>query len=227
MPEPTRTMVDLGNQNGVRTTALLTDMDCVLGRAVGNGLEVEEALAVLRGNGPRDVTELSIALAHEMALLTGVLRDPADALASGDALLAFEEIVSAQSGDLSAGLRPARHVEQVLSKESGVVQALDPYAVAVAAWRLGAGRRQKEDPVSPAAGVMCLAKPGERVRLGEPIFELHTDDIECVPAALDALDGSIAMGSQSPDNRQLVLQLEAGCSSHIDLTSPLHEGVRS
>lgn len=222
-----RTMVDLGNQNGVRTTALLTDMDCVLGRAVGNGLEVEEALDVLRGDGPRDVTELSIALAHEMALLTGVRRDPADALATGDALVAFEEMVSAQSGDLAAGLRPARHVEQVLSKESGVVQVLDPYAVAVAAWRLGAGRRQKEDPVSPAAGVMCLAKPGERVRLGEPIFELFTDDIECVPAALDALDGSIAMGSQSPDSRQLVLQLEAGCSSDIDLTSSLHEGVRS
>ena len=221
-----RTMVDLGNKNGVKTTALLTDMDCVLGRAVGNGLEVEEALAVLRGNGPRDVTELSIALAHEMALLTGVPRDPADALASGDALAAFEKMVSAQSGDLSGGLRPARHIEQVLSKESGVVQLLDPYAVGVAAWRLGAGRRQKEDLVSPAAGVICLAKPGDRVRVGEPAFELHTDDVERVPAALDALDGSIAMGSHSPDDRQLVLQLEAGCSSHIDLTTRLHEGVR-
>lgn len=205
-----RMMVDIGQSRGVRTTALLTDMDCVLGRAVGNGLEVVEALEVLEGRGPSDVTELSLALAHEMALLAGVTRDPADALASGDALASFIDIVEAQSGDLSRGIPRAPFVEVVHASDSGYVQELDPLAIGTAAWRLGAGRRRKDDSVSPVAGVLCLARPGDAVRRGDPLFELHADEPSRFATAVDALADSTIIAPTVPEPRQLVFKLEGG-----------------
>ena len=162
-----QTMVELGNAHGVRTSALLTRMDTPLGRAVGNAVEVEESVATLRGAGPADLVEVTLALAAEMLRLAGIDADPAAALADGRALERYRAMIAAQGGDPDAELASAAHTELVRAETSGWLCGLDARAVGVAAWRLGAGRARKEDPVSAAAGIICLAKPGERGR-GRP-----------------------------------------------------------
>lgn len=169
-------LVDIGTAGGVRTSALITDMSVPLGRAVGNALEVAEAVEVLRGGGPSDVVELTLALAREMLAHAGLSDvDPAEALADGRAHDVWCRMVKAQGGDPDAELPRARHVDVVTAPRDGVLTELDAFAVGVAAWRLGAGRARKEDDVDHAAGVLCLAKPGDRVTAGQPLLELHTD----------------------------------------------------
>jgi thymidine phosphorylase len=160
--ELARTMVGLGESNGVPTVALLTAMHTVLGRTAGNALEVVEALEVLEGGGPVDLVEVTLALADEMVALVGLDADPAAVLASGRPREVFGEMVAAQGGDLSADLPVAPHVEVVTVDEAGWLGWLDCLSVGIAAWRLGAGRARKEDAVSPSAGVVCLAKPVSR-----------------------------------------------------------------
>ncbi|MEU8638678.1 thymidine phosphorylase [Amycolatopsis sp. NPDC048633] len=189
------TLTSIGVDHGVPTTALLTDMNVPLGRAVGNAVEVAESVDVLKGGGPADVVSLTVALAREMLALAGISTDPAAVLASGEAYETWCRMISAQGGDPSAPLPTPSHVHTVHAPASGVLASLDAYAVGVAAWRLGAGRARKEDPVQAAAGVLCLAKPGDAVTEGEPLLELHTDTPEAVPAALSALNGSFSVAS--------------------------------
>src|SRR6478752_9698749 len=158
--ELARTMVELGAREGVRTTALLTDMSTPLGVAVGNAIEVAESVEVLAGGGPADVVELTIALAREMVALAGLDVDPADVLASGRAMDSWRAMVQAQGGDPDAALPTPRFREIVVADSAGVVSGLDALSVGVAAWRLGAGRARREHDVQSAAGVLCLAKPG-------------------------------------------------------------------
>jgi thymidine phosphorylase len=200
------TMVGIGTRAGVRTSALITDMDQPLGRACGNALEVAESIQVLRGGGPADVLEVTLALAREMLSLVGRDADPAAALADGRALAAWEQLVRAQGGDPEAPLpeAPERHV--VRAPATGYVRRLDAKAVGVAVWRLGAGRSRKEDPVSPTAGAVCLAKVGEHVEEGEPVLELHVDDPARLPAALAALDGALELGPEPAPHRPLVVE---------------------
>mgnify|MGYP002630199815 FL=1 len=198
-------MVALGEDHGVRTVALLTDMETVLGRAAGNALEVTESLEVLAGGGPADVIEITVALAREMLALVGIDADPAEVLSSGSALEVFEQMVSAQGGDLSAGLPVAEHQQQVVAQESGYLSRLDCRSVGVAAWRLGAGRARKEDPVSPTAGVICLAKPGDKVEAGQPLLELHSDDADRFGPALAALEGALSISENAPTVRPLIV----------------------
>jgi thymidine phosphorylase len=202
--ELAETMVGLGEAHGVRTTALLTDMETPLGRACGNGLEVTESLEVLRGGGPVDVIEVTLALAREMLDLVGIDADPAEALADGRALAAYEAMIRAQGGDPGAPLAEAAHRRTVRASTGGYLQRLDCKAVGIAAWRLGAGRARKEDPVSPTAGIVCQAKPGDLLQVGEPILELHADDPDRVPSALDALGGAIVLGPEPPALRPLI-----------------------
>ncbi|GAA2002507.1 thymidine phosphorylase [Nocardiopsis rhodophaea] len=173
-----RTMVDIGNDNGVRTVALLTAMDTPLGRQVGNALEVAEALEVLSGGGPEDIVELTVRLAREMLAAADLpdAKDPAEALRDGSAMDAWRRMVRAQGGDPDAPLPVAAEQREILSPASGTLSRLDAYAVGMAAWRLGAGRARKEDRVSAGAGVTLHAKPGGRVRVGQPLFTLHADD---------------------------------------------------
>jgi thymidine phosphorylase len=201
-----RTMVGLGTAAGVRTVALVTAMDRPLGRSAGNAVEVAEAVEVLAGGGPDDVVELTVALAREM--LAGAGRDdvdPAEALRDGRAMDVWRRMISAQGGDPDAPLpRPAeKHV--VTAPATGTLTRLDAFSVGVAAWRLGAGRARKEDPVSAAAGITWTAGVGERVTAGEPLLELHTDDAGRIPRALEALDGAIGVDT---DDRALPLVLE-------------------
>ena len=190
--ELAETMVGLGSQAGVTTVALLTDMSTPLGLTAGNALEVAESVEVLAGGGPADVVELTLALAREMlaaAGRTGV--DPADALADGRAMDAWRAMIKAQGGDPSAALPRARDTEVVVAEADGVVTRLDALAVGVAAWRLGAGRAAKHHTVQAAAGVELHAKPGDRVRTGQPLLTLHTNTPERFERAREALTGGI------------------------------------
>ncbi|MGH3341288.1 MAG: thymidine phosphorylase [Carbonactinosporaceae bacterium] len=186
-------MVGLGSAHGVRTVALLTAMDTPLGRTAGNALEVREAVEVLAGGGPPDVVGLTVALGREMLAAAGLAagKDPADALRDGSAMDLWRRMVAAQGGDPDARLPVARETQVVPAPATGVLRGLDAHAVGVAAWRLGAGRARKEDPVSPVAGVEMHAKPGERVRGGQPLLTLHTDEPSRFVAAGEALDGAI------------------------------------
>jgi thymidine phosphorylase len=184
-------MVGLGQAHGVHTVALLTDMSTPLGRTAGNALEVAESVEVLAGGGPPDVVELTLRLAAEMLAGAGIDDvDPAEALRDGRAMDSWRRMIAAQGGDPVAPLPVARERQVVTAPRSGVLTRLDALAVGVAAWRLGAGRARKEDPVSPGAGVVMFAKPGDRVRAGEPLVELHTDDPARFGRALLALDGA-------------------------------------
>ncbi|HEX9041613.1 MAG TPA: thymidine phosphorylase [Trebonia sp.] len=206
--ELARTMVALGTEHGVRTRALVTRMDTPLGRAVGNAVEVEEAVQALRGAGPADLMEVTYALARAMLELTGIDADPEQAISSGRALDTYAAMIRAQGGDPDAPLPQARHQRAVLpAPGSGWVTRLDALAVGVAAWRLGAGRARKEDAVSHTAGVLCLAKPGDYVQAGQAILELRADDPARFAAAIEALDapGVITIGSEPPPEVPLVL----------------------
>lgn len=188
-------LLAIGNGEGVRVTAVLSDMSAPLGSAVGNALEVAEAVDVLRGGGPADVVELTLVLAREMLAVAGIDGpDPAAVLASGAAYETWCRMIRSQGGDPDAPLPAAAHVHEVRADRSGMLAGLDAYAVGLAAWRLGAGRARKEDAVAAAAGVRCLVEPGEPVTAGQPLLELHTDDPETVPAALAALRCDVPIG---------------------------------
>src|SRR5437762_4890217 len=192
--ELARTMIDLSRAMGRACTALLTAMDAPLGHAVGNAVEVVEAIDVLRGGGPADVRELTLRLGVEM-LLAGEAADDAvsarqrleTALTDGSALQRFTQVVEAQGGDASVIADPRRlpapaRVREVRSPRSGIVASLDAEQVGLAAVDLGAGRARKEDRVDPAAGLVLRKRVGEEVRSGEVLAELHA----ATDARLDA-----------------------------------------
>ncbi|WP_134738332.1 thymidine phosphorylase [Nocardioides sp. 503] len=200
-------MVGLGTDAGVRTVALLTDMSTPLGLTAGNAVEVAESVEVLAGGGPADVVELTLALAREM--LAGAGRDdvdPADRLADGSAMDAWKAMVRAQDGDPDAPLPVARESHVVTAPSSGTLTRLDAMAVGLAAWRLGAGRARKEDPVQAGAGVVWHARPGDTVRAGEPLFTLLTDEPQRFERALASLEGGYDIGdATSYDAAPLVI----------------------
>jgi thymidine phosphorylase len=197
--ELAQTMVAIGGDHGVRTVALLTAMDRPLGRAVGNAVEVAESVEVLAGGGPGDVVELTVTLAREMLAAAGLGggKDPADALRDGSAMDVWRRMISAQGGDPDAKSPAARETHEVTCSATGVLTRLDAYGVGLAAWRLGAGRARKEDPVSAGAGVICHAKPGDRVTAGQPLLTLHADDAGRFERALEALDGAVEIGEEA------------------------------
>jgi thymidine phosphorylase len=189
--ELAETMVAIGTDHGLRTIALLTAMDRPLGNAVGNAVEVAESVEVLAGGGPSDVVELTLTLAREMLAAAGLDgRDPADALKDGSAMDVWRRMITAQGGDPDAPLPSARETQVITAPSTGVLTRLDAYGVGVAAWRLGAGRARKEDPVSFGAGVICHAKPGDAVREGQPLLTLHTDEEARIGRALESLAGA-------------------------------------
>ncbi len=207
--ELARTMVDLGTDAGVKTVAMLTNMQVPLGLTAGNAIEVRESVEVLAGGGPEDVIELTLALAREMLACAGRGDvDPADALHDGRAMDAWKAMVRAQGGDPDATLPVAKESHDVLAPTDGVLTELDALKVGVAAWRLGAGRARKEDPVQAGAGVVMHSKPGATVRAGEKLLTLHTDTPERFERALESLEGAftIAPEGSRPDLLPLVIE---------------------
>ena len=200
------TMVGLGSTHGVQTVAQLTRMDAPLGRAVGNALEVSESQDVLRGGGPSDVRELTIALAREMLELVGINVDPATKLDDGSAYEVYRAMIAAQGGDPDAALATANWRSEILAPRSGTVEAVDALAVGTAAWRLGAGRARKEDPVSASAGVVCLVREGEVINEGQPLFELHADDEVHLQAGRDAIAHAVIVSERSVNVEPLLME---------------------
>jgi thymidine phosphorylase len=204
--ELAQTMVEIGEAAGVITMALLTNMSTPLGLTAGNALEVSESVEVLAGGGPPDVVELTIGLAREM--ITAVGRDdhdPADLLASGAAMDVWRSMIKAQGGDPDAELPTARETDVITAERDGVLQSVDALAVGEAAWRLGAGRARKEHAVQPGAGVVLHAKPGMRVRGGQPLLTLHTDTSERFAGARAALAAAYKIGDIAPKEQRLIL----------------------
>ncbi|MDF8263069.1 thymidine phosphorylase [Luteipulveratus flavus] len=190
------TMVALGTDAGVRTVALLTDMATPLGLTAGNALEVQESVEVLSGGGPADVVELTVTLAREMLAAAGKDDvDPADALKDGRAMDVWRRMISAQGGDPEAALPTAAESQVVTADTDGTLTRLDALQVGVAAWRLGAGRARKEDPVQAGAGVQLHAKPGDTVRAGQPLMTLHTDTPDRFARAQESLAGAWTIGA--------------------------------
>ncbi len=188
------TMVGLGQDAGVTTLALITNMDTPLGRTAGNALEVRESVEVLAGAGPPDVVELTVTLAREMLAAAGIDGvDPADRLRDGSAMDVWRRMIAAQGGDADAPLPVARETSEVLSPAEGVLVAMDALAVGVAAWRLGAGRARKEDRVHAAAGVELHAKPGDHVSAGQLLMTLHADEPERFERAHEALRDALTI----------------------------------
>ena len=188
-------LVELGEAARVRTTALLTHMDVPLGYACGNGIEVAESLEVLAGGGPADVVELTVALARHMVKVAGLDGiDPADVLASGQAMDVWRNMVRAQGGDPDAPLPMAHHTQDIVATEAGVITGIDAMSVGLAAWRLGAGRARKEDPVQAAAGIMLRVRPGDRVVTGQPLATLLTDTPDSIARAEDAMTNAFTVG---------------------------------
>ncbi len=204
--ELAETMVALGTDAGVRTVALLTDMNTPLGLTAGNALEVRESVEVLAGGGPADVVELTVALAREMLAAAGRPdEDVAAALVDGRAMDTWRAMIRAQGGDPKARLPVARETQEVRAASGGVLAEVDAKAVGIAAWRLGAGRARKEDPVQAGAGVELLARPGDRVAAGQVLARLHTDTPERFPRASEALADTFVVRPEAPERRPLIL----------------------
>lgn len=211
-----RVMVAIGNRLGRQTVAVVTDMDQPLGHAVGNAVEVREAVATLRGEGPGDLTELCLTLGAEMLRLGGRAGDPEEArrlllqrLRDGGGLAKLQEMVRAQGGDPAALEDPGRLPEapvtwEVRAEEDGYVQGIDAEAVGRVAMGLGAGRVRKDDRVDPAVGVTVLAKRGSRLRRGDVVAVVHARTVEAAQTAARGLLEAYRIGTSPPAPRPLV-----------------------
>ena len=213
--ELARTMVELGRLGGREVVCELTDMDQPLGRAVGNALEIAEALDTLEGQGPPDLTELVLgASAHLLALsdldvdVNEGRRLAEGTVADGSARELYDRWVRAQGGDPRREALPrAAVVQPVPAPASGHVQAIATTAVGLAALRLGAGRLRKEDAIDHAVGVVCLAKRGDAVQVGEPLAEVHARDEESAIRAVDEIAACYRIGDGKPERKPIVLDV--------------------
>jgi pyrimidine-nucleoside phosphorylase len=210
-------LVSIGNASGVRTEAIITAMDTPLGLAVGNALEVIECVEVLKGRGPQDLVDVSVELAARMLVLGKVADDRAaaerrvrDAMASGAGLERFRRIVEFQGGDprVLDDYQRLPHVSDlhaVAATRDGYVTRLDAELVGRASVALGAGRDRVEDPVDPAVGIMVIAKPGDEVRAGDPVLQMHFRDRARLEIAVALAREAITIGDERPAPVRLIV----------------------
>jgi pyrimidine-nucleoside phosphorylase len=210
-------MVELGRRAGREVVCELTDMDQPLGRAVGNALEVREAVDTLRGDGPPDLVELVLSAAGHLLALSDLgldhdegRRRAAEVLASGAALEAYEQWIAAQGGDPALDALPtASVVHPVPANDAGFVQRIATTAVGETALHLGAGRVTKDDRIDHAVGIVMLAKRGDRVEAGQPLAEIHAQDTPAAERAAAELQACYRTGSEEPERRPIVLDVLA------------------
>jgi pyrimidine-nucleoside phosphorylase len=213
-----RTMIDIGTQMKRKVTALITDMDQPLGRAVGNALEVIEAVDMLRGKAPADYTEVTLALTAEMLVLGGKAATPGEArqrlqraVEDGSALRKLKEIVQAQGGDPlaiddDARLPRARATADVGAPREGFVTGIDTEAVGLAAVALGAGRQRVDSVIDPAVGFTLLRKVGEPVKAGEPVVRVHYNNEGPLDDVKERLLAAYRFGPAAPAPRPLIVE---------------------
>ncbi len=213
-----RTMIGIGTQMGRKVTALITDMDQPLGQAVGNALEVIEAVDMLRGQAPADYTEVTLALTAEMLVLGGKAATAEEArkqlqrvVEDGSALRKLKEIVQAQGGDPLAiddysRLPRARSIAEVVAPADGFVTGIDTEAVGLAAVALGAGRERVDSVIDPAVGFTLLRKVGDPVKAGEPFVRVHYNDEEPLKDVRERLLAAYRFGPSTPAPRPLIVE---------------------
>jgi pyrimidine-nucleoside phosphorylase len=210
-------MVDLGHRAGREVVCLLTDMDQPLGEAVGNALEVREAVATISGDGPDDFSELVLEACARLLALSdlGVDLDEGRRLAENavtgrSALEAYERWITAQGGDPDLASLPSAPVrEEVSAGRDGVVTRLGALAVGVAALELGAGRRRKEDSVDHSVGIVCRAKRGSTVAAGDVLAEIHARDDASAARAAQAVLAAYELGDEAPHPHGILLDVIA------------------
>ena len=206
-------MLELGRRADRKVVCELTDMDQPLGQAVGNALEIREAVATLRGDGPTDLTELAIAsAAHLVALCDGVDAEEArsrteTALRDGSALEAYERWIRAQGGDPSEDALPrAPVVREVSAQKDGTVTRLGALAVGIASVHLGAGRAVKDAPIDHSVGIVCRAKRGDKVAAGEILAEIHALDDASADAAVAEVQAAYTLDTDAPEPTGIILE---------------------
>jgi pyrimidine-nucleoside phosphorylase len=210
-------LVSIGNASGVKTEAIITDMDAPLGRAVGNAVEVVECIDAMRGNGPADLMEVTMALTVPLLMLGKVAGTPAEArrlaqqaIDSGSALDRFRRIIEGQGGDPRVVDEVSRlpHVDQrhaVKATRSGYLLRMDAELIGRASVALGAGRDRVEDPVDPAVGIMVNARPGDRIGAGDALLDLIYRDEGRLGRALELVGRAIVIGDEPPLKRPLIV----------------------
>jgi pyrimidine-nucleoside phosphorylase len=211
------TMLELGRHSGREVVCLLTDMDQPLGQAVGNALEIREAIATLRGEGPPDFVELLLAAGTRLLMVSDLGLGEADArtrvleaLQDGSALAAYERWVRAQGGDPDEAVLPvAPLVRELPAARAGYVAELGAVRVGQAALHLGAGRQTKDDEIDHAVGVVCLRKRGDRVGEGEPLCEIHARTEEAAAMAARELEAAYVLADEPPPESAVVLDVVA------------------
>jgi pyrimidine-nucleoside phosphorylase len=208
-------MIDLGRRAGRQVVAVISDMDEPLGHAVGNALEIREAIATLRGNGPPDFVQLVVEASTQLLALSdlGVTRDEArgrvdQAIADGSALAAYERWIAAQGGNPDEATLPtAPVVREVLAPRVGYVRSLGAVQIGNAALHLGAGRRDKDDEIDHAVGVLCLKKHGDTIASGDTLAEIHARDEPSAAAAAEEVLAAYQVTGEPPRERNVILDV--------------------
>ena len=208
-------MIDLGRRAGREVVAVISEMDEPLGHAVGNALEIREAIATLRGDGPPDFVQLVVEASTQLLALSdlGVNRDEArsrvdQVIADGSALAAYERWIAAQGGNPDeAALPTAPVVREVVATRAGYVRSLGAVQVGNAALHLGAGRRDKDDEIDHAVGVLCLKKHGDAIASEETLAEIHARDEPSAAAAADEVLAAYDVADEAPRERSVILDV--------------------
>jgi pyrimidine-nucleoside phosphorylase len=209
-------MVAIGNQLGRRTIAIVSDMDQPLGYAVGNALEVREAIDTLQGKGPRDLEELCLTLGAHMCVLAGKVADEAEGrqlleglIRNGKALAKLKDLIAAQGGDSSIVDAPdrlptARIQQPLISPKDGYVASMDAEAIGIAAMQLGAGRETKDSVIDLSVGIVLAKKVGDAVKQGEPLAMIHANDERRLIAVSENLIGAFRIEADPASVRPLI-----------------------
>jgi pyrimidine-nucleoside phosphorylase len=211
-------MVEIGKRAGKRMRALITDMDRPLGYAIGNSLEVIEAIETLKGNGPADLTELCIALAAHILCLAEkgdyetCEKMAKEAIENRSGLQMFADMVAAQGGNADWILHPenfpkAEFSYEVKAREDGYIIGVDTESYGVASLLLGAGRNTKEDVIDPTAGIMLCKKTGDFVKAGETLAILYSGKQTGFAASEERLLQATKLGKTAPENAPLILDV--------------------
>jgi len=214
-----RTMIRIGQQMDRQTVAVISRMDQPLGRAVGNSLEVIEAIETLKGNGPRDLLDLSMELSVQMLLLSGKYTSKMAAkkvlshqLKSGAALKMFTAFIKAQGGDIQAikdyqRFAGAQHTLEVIAPNSGWINALTARTIGLGSMQLGAGRQQKSDPIDLGAGIYLHKKMGEKVKAGDSLATLYTNKKKTLQEVADLILPAWTIGTKKGKPESVVVEV--------------------
>lgn len=212
-----RMLVDIGNSMGKKTMAVITGMEQPLGNTIGNALEVKEAIETLRGNGPKDLHDLCVYMGAQMLVLAKRERKEADAkkklhqlLTNGKAFEKFIELIAAQGGDVGQAekteLLPQAHIQQIVTApKTGFIQSIRAEGVGTAAMLLGAGRMQKNDFIDLSAGIVLHKKAGEKIKIGEKLATLHTNNEVRIAEAEENLLAACSFSFIKPKRKPLIL----------------------